>query len=161
MSYAMEDTGADAMMPSAQPASIGHGTRYRITRSGARPITFSGSELGMAMSFMPECPYWYEINLYRTTESDFVLAIRLFHQSEEKEDTVEAWRFDSIEDALWQIESYDAARDVEFHPPAAGTPECPAALYEMALSLRAQIAAARQHYASLAGEFLHDIEKAA
>ena len=161
MSYAMEDTGADPMMPAAQPASIGEGTRYRLMRSGARPIAFTGSELGMAMSFLPECPYWYEINLYRTTEMDFVVAIRLFHQSEEKEDTVEAWRVDTLEEALWQIESYDAAQDVGFHPPVEGTPESPAALYEMALSLRARIAAARHHYASLAGEFLHDIETTA
>ena len=94
MSYALEDTSGEAMAPvkgesAGAPPAIGAPKPYRITRSGARPLRFAGSELVMAMSFTPELPYWYEINMYRTSDLEFVAAVRLFHQSEDMPDTVE------------------------------------------------------------------------
>jgi hypothetical protein len=133
-------------------------TAYRLRRMGARPLVFRGVELGMAMSFAPDLPYWYEVNLYHTVEDDFVLAIRLFHQSEGRRDTVVAWRFDSLADAFDALEGYDAAQDVPVALSAADDGLAPADLAAHALDLRAQADARRQHFAGLVGEFLHQID---
>lgn len=165
MPYAMEDmnsdpSGAHQADTGSSQSSIGQSRFHRVARSGARPLKFSGSELAMAMSFTPEIPFWYEINLYRTTESEFVAAIRLFHQSEDRQDTVEAWSFKSLDEALSAIEHYDAAHDVEFAV-AAPREDLPGAeVAARALELRARIHAQRQHYRGLVGEILHELDVA-
>ena len=165
MSYAMEEQTADTLPPmmsegTALGPAIGTMTDFRIARSGARPLRFSGSELAMAMSFAPELPYWYEINIYRTAEKDFAVAIRLFHQSEEMKDTVEAWRCPSLEHALDIIEKYDAAADVMIGVDLDHTGKPAAELAAMATELKARIAAARAHYQGLVGEILAELDAA-
>ncbi|MEM6323140.1 MAG: hypothetical protein AAF748_05625 [Pseudomonadota bacterium] len=135
----------------ATPAS------YSIPQFGARPIVFEGSELAMAMSFTPSLPYWYEINLYRTTERDFVVAIRKFEQSEEEDDSVRSWRFTTLEEAFSHLEAYDAAIDVSVAP-VTTSEQTPAALAMRALSLKADVEAARFHYGALVGELFAKID---
>ncbi len=163
MSLAMEDTnptstGQHSSDAGTSKSSIGQPGFYRIARSGARPLKFSGSELAMAMSFTPEIPFWYEINLYRTTDSEFVAAVRLFFQSEDRSDTIEAWSFETLEEALAAIEHYDAATDVEFPVFGPGEEPCGAEVAARALELRARIHAQRQHYRGLVGEILHELD---
>lgn len=163
MSYASEEASMNmaempAMPGNTAPSAIGQAMPFRIARSGARPLKFAGSELAMAMSFTPELPYWYEINLYRTNASQFVLAIRLFHQSEEKRDTVEAWQFKSLDEALAAIEHYDAAADVEAVLPDTTGQHCAAEIAAQAFELRARIETQREHYRGLAGEILHELD---
>ena len=160
MSYPMEDHSNDGAIPGS-PQTIGQSQSFRIKRSGARPLKFTGSELAMAMSFTPDCPYWYEINLYRTTDSRFVVAVRLFHQSEDATDTIEAAQFDALEDALWHIETYDAANDLTVPMHQDPSDVSSAELAASAMELRSMIKIARHHYQSLAGEFLSEIELAA
>lgn len=131
---------------------------FRIKRVGARPLSFHGIELAMAMSFTPSIPYWYEINIYRTTEHKFVLAIRLFFQSSEEEDSVQAWQFESLTDALEKIKSYDPAQDVRVDFDAE-QPMAIADLTAKAMFLHAKTSAARSHYASLIGEFFYSLEQ--
>ncbi len=143
-----------------EPASGAPGAmRYSIKRVGARPLSFEGVELGMAMSFDPDQPYWYEFNLFRKTEG-FVLTIKRFHVSESETDFCRAWEFDTADEAIAALEGYDAGQDVRaerYIPgPAAGAAELAAA----ALQLRAEIAESRAHFASLAGEFLYDLDEA-
>lgn len=161
MSYATESQMTEAITPQTPPptpTSVGQEMTYRIKRSGARPLKFAGSELAMAMSFTPACPYWYEINLYRTTDIEFVVAVRIFHQAEDVQDNVEAWKFATLEDALWQIESYDAAGDIVAPFPDDMDSATPADLAADAMELRARIKAARQHYHGLAGEILCELD---
>ena len=165
MSYAMEDMKADPIgMASAEaPASraqIGQPMSYRIPRAGARPLRFTGSELAMAMSFTPEIPYWYEVNLYRTTESHFVVAIRLFHQAEDKRDTVEAWQFKTLDEAMAAIEHYDAAHDVDLAVSVPWDEISGAETAARALELQARIHGQRQHYRGLVGEILFELDAA-
>ncbi|MEL6644570.1 MAG: hypothetical protein AAFQ79_11580 [Pseudomonadota bacterium] len=165
MSYAMEDQAAEAMPPmmaegTALGPAIGTSREFRIARSGARPLRFSGSELAMAMSYTPELPYWYEINIYRTAEKDFAVAIRLFHQSEDTKDTVEAWQCPSLEHALDLIESYDAAQDVMVGSAMETIGQPAAELAATAAHLKAKIAAARQHYQGLVGEIMAELDVA-
>lgn len=165
MSYPIEDHASDAMPPmavdvGANPASIGGPIAYRIARNGARPLHFKGSELAMAMSFTPELPFWYEINLYRTSDAQFVVAIRLFHQSEDKKDTIEAWKCQALEQAFEIIENYDAAHDVAVTI-SAGMHEQPAPeLAALALDLQWRISAARRHYQGLVGELFSELDVA-
>lgn len=133
-------------------------TSFRIKRLGARPLSFQGSELAMAMSFTPSIPYWYEVNIYRTVEQRFVLAVRLFFQSEHEQDVVRAWEFDSLADALDKMEAYDAAQDVRVTFDTS-KPMVVAELTAKAMDLHASAAAARGHYSGLVGEFFYTLEQ--
>lgn len=156
MSMMTEATRSEAT--SSLGYTTAHATTFRIKRLGARPLMFQGSELAMAMSFTPSIPYWYEINIYRTIEQKFVLAIRLFFQSQTEENIVHAWEFDSLPDALDKMESYDAAQDVHVVFDAT-KPMSVAELTATAMEIHAKIAAARSHYAGLVGEFFYDLEQ--
>jgi len=117
-----------------------------------------GSEIGMAMSFTPEVPYWYEINLYHTTEQTFVLAIRLFFQSEDQRDQSSAWAFETLHEALDMLEGYDAADDVRLDIPLDSAEMSGPELAACAMDLRARAVSARHHFSGLVGEFLHQLD---
>ncbi len=156
MSMMMEAVRNDA---NSTPAHVSaNATTFRIKRLGARPLSFQGSELAMAMSFTPSIPYWYEVNIYRTVQQRFVLAIRMYFQSAEEEDFVRAWEFDSLPDALDKMESYDAGQDVRVTFDAS-QPMVVAELTARAMDLHARTAAARSHYAGIVGEFFYDLEQ--
>jgi hypothetical protein len=145
---------ASAEMPGPNPSM----QQYRIRRPGARPLIFSGIELAMAMSFTPELPYWYEINIYRTNDQRFVMAVRLFFQSETEDDTVQAWEFHDLPSLFDALEQYDASKDVKvaFKDLHAASP---AELTAMALELRAQIAGAKANFAGLIGELFEEMDR--
>lgn len=149
----------DPGQPVPRPAPIM--LDYRLKRHGQRPMTFRGTEIGMAMSFDPDVPFWYEVNLYRTADRSYVVAIRQFFQSEDERDVVKAWSFAALGDAIDHIERYDAGEDVRLKArqlPADGTAVEMAAT---ALDLRAKVETARAHYRGLVAEFLYDLETAA
>ncbi len=132
---------------------------YRIKRVGARPLQFSGSELGMAMSFTPGQEFWYEINIYRTVEQEFVVAVKQFFQSADRQDRAQAWKCPDFEAVMDTLESYDAGNDVDvIVGPMDGKPA--AELAAVAHDLQAQVGFARQQYAGLVGAMLHEIENA-
>lgn len=163
MAYAIEETSPDAVGlsptdPVSPARSVGQPQSHRIARVGARPLKFSGSELAMAMSYTPDLPYWYEINLYRTTEADFVAAVRLFHQSEDKQDTAEAWRVATLDEALSTIEHYDAGKDVECAMFDVHADVSASELAARGLELHARILGQRQHYRGLVGEILYELD---
>lgn len=151
----------DAPPRAGEFASLGSLGQHRIARHGARPLVFSGSQLAMAMSFTPGLPYWYEINIYRTSEQRFVLAIRLFQVAEDRKDTVDAWVFDSLPEVFDALEAHDAGRDVlaDVEGVHEGLPAGELAF--RAWELRARIDAARQHFAGLVGELLAEIDAVA
>ena len=131
---------------------------FRIKRPGARPLVFEGVELAMAMSFTPALPYWYEVNLYRTTEQRFVATVRLFYQAEGEQDAVKAWDFASLEQALDKLAHYDAGEDVRVTVDASDLTASAAELAACAMELRSRIMAVRRHYQSLVGEFFYELD---
>lgn len=144
---------------SAEMTSFGPTHSYRLARPGSRPLVFQGTELAMAMSFTPEIPYWYEINLYRTQEQSFAVAIRLFYQSETETDVVSSWDFPTLDAALNHIETYDAGADIRL--PRLDMDKLVAAeMAAIALQTKAEIAAARRHFGGLVGELFAEIEAA-
>ena len=146
----------------AAPAEPSYGPQpetYSLKRMGQRPLTFEGSELCMAMSFSPSAPWWYEINMFRTASQSFVVAVKMFFQSEDERDICRAWECESFSDAMDKLEGYDAANDVRLDiapdDPGLSLPE----LAAHALALRAKATEARRQYNSLVGEVLHDLAK--
>lgn len=131
---------------------------HRIKRLGGRPLVFEGAELAMAMSFTPTLSYWYEVNLFRTSDQRFVASVKLFYVSADERDTIRAWECDTLDEAIERLARYDAAEDVQLVLEN-GDPERSAAeIAAYSMNLVAQVKGYRHHYASLIGEFLHDLE---
>lgn len=139
--------------------AVGKSNTFRLPRPGSRPLVFNGTELAMAMSFTPEISYWYEVNLYRTLDQEFVAAIRLFYQSDQENDVVKSWRFCNLDKALDFIESYDAGADIRMPHLEIATMTA-ADMAATALQLKAEISAARHHFAGLVGELFFEIDNA-
>lgn len=131
---------------------------FRIKRPGARPLVFEGIELAMAMSFTPALPYWYEVNLYRTSDQRFVATVKQFYQSETEQDMIKAWDFDSLEQAIDRLANYDAGEDVRISVDPSDLSASAAELAACAMELRAKVISARRHYASLVGEFFYELD---
>lgn len=158
MSSMMEPVQQDQMSQSGVSNFAANTPTYRIKRPGARPLAFDGSELAMAMSYTPHLPYWYEVNLYRTTGQQFVAAVRLFYQDAQEQDVTRAWEFDTVEQALDAISDYDASEDIRVSVDPSSKSMSPAELAAHAMDLRSQVSTARRHYQSLVGEFFFELE---
>ena len=159
MSYPVQAPDAPTTPPTmTDPTPFSAATTRRLRRPGARPLVFSGSELAMAMSFTPELPYWYELNIYRTDAQHFVLAVKQFFQSEDEDDLCQAWEFESLVEVFDALDSYDAANDVKV---PSETSASPAELMATAMELRAKVAAARSNFKGLLGELYEEIDAAA
>ena len=149
----------DMMASSNEMSYVGSAVLHRIPQKGGRPNVFEGTELAMAMSFTPGMPYWYEINIYRTSDQRFVVAIRKFFQSETEKDLHNSWSFSNIAEAVDHIEHYDPSNDLRIPMLDMDTASA-AELASMAMSLKAEVEAARLHYAGLVGELFAEVESA-
>lgn len=156
MTQMMSFSTVDAEIEPGQPA--GATAAHLLRRPGRRPLRFEGVELGMAMSFMPGAPLWFEINVFRVGHGGFVACVKRFHRDEDESDFCRAWECTDFEAVMTALESYDPAADlrVEADPedPALALPDLAAKAY----ALRAKAAEARRQYAGLVGEILHDLE---
>jgi len=150
-------------MQSPEPAGdvtfMTAGSSFTLPQAGKRPLSFTGTEIAMAMSFTPALPYWYEINLYRANDGQFVVAIRNFYQSETEEDVVRAWSFPTVDHAFEHLENYDAGRDVPV-PTGDFSGMAPAEMAALAMQTHAKIEDRRSHFAGLVGEIFFEIDAA-
>lgn len=160
MTFRTDTAMADQVVPMGDgtPGQEGALSHFRLRRLGARPLSFRGTELAMAMSFSPEIPYWYEINLYRTEAKDFVLGIKLYFQSSDERDVSQGWQVKSIDEAFDLLVGYDAGGDVRPGMSFEDVGASPADLAAAAFDIRARVEAARRHFESLVGELLHDLD---
>ena len=159
MSYPMNASDPTPMAQTPEAAPVMAGMSYRLSRPGMRPLSFHGTVLAMAMSFTPNLPYWYELNIYRTSEQKFVLSIKLFFGSTEETDRSKAWEFDTLNDAFDALEAYDAAEDVRVdYTHLSGMPAAELAMH--AYDIAARISAQRSHFGSLVGEFFSELDAA-
>lgn len=144
---------------SEQQAAVAMPQKFRIKRVGARPLAFEGSELGMAMSFSPANEYWYEVNIYRTADTRFVLAVRLFYQSDDHQDTAKAWECDTFGEVMDHLEGYDAAQDIQVKLAAEDLKLSLPELAARAMGFQAEAEAARLQFRGLVGEILHELDQ--
>lgn len=158
MSSMMEQTPMEASSQTGIAQFSQNAPTWRIKRVGGRPLAFMGSELAMAMSFTPTLPYWYEVNVYRTSDQQFVACVRLFYVSSDEQDTARAWECETLDEAIEALVRYDAAQDVRLTLDHGGPDRTAAEMAAHSLDLRAQVKSYRHHYATLIGEFLHDLD---
>jgi len=158
MTYMTEAPRPEHPVAHGDPTGAFAQTPRRLRNVGGRPVVFHGEELAMAMSYTPELPYWFEINLYRASDGSFPIAIKQFFQSEDQKDIARAWIVPSLDAAMAVVEQYDPAHDVPVPGGLMGAALSAAEMEAMALDLKAQVDHARVHYASLAGEFLHALD---
>ena len=159
MSYPMNASDPTPMAPPPEAAPAMAGMSYRLSRPGMRPLSFHGTVLAMAMSFTPDLPYWYELNIYRTAEQKFVLSVKLFFGSTEETDRSKAWQFDTLTEAFDALEAYDAADDVRVeysHLTGMAAAELAMHSYDIA----ARISAQRSHFGSLVDELFSELDAA-
>ncbi len=149
----MEQNGQGSIASFAQSAPS-----QRIKRLGGRPLVFEGTELAMTMSYTPSLPYWYEANIYRTSDQRFVACVKLFYVSADEQDTARAWECATLDEAIEKLVQYDAADDVKLTLDNGASDRSAAEMAAYSMDLLAQVKSYRHHYSSLVGEFLHDLE---
>ncbi|MEO0820313.1 MAG: hypothetical protein AAF074_07795 [Pseudomonadota bacterium] len=139
---------------------VGDVSDFTLQRRGLRPLTFSGSELCMAMSFIPGNPFWYELNVYRTNMGKFVASVDLYYRDGNGLERKHAWECDSFADVMDSLEQYDAGNDVS----VSMLPDDPSLslgdLAAHAFAMRARVEEARRQFGFLVGELLHDLDGA-
>ncbi len=162
MTFMTDAPKAEQSVPMAGSSSpvqdFGTTGTFRLRRLGARPLVVSGTELGMAMSFTPELPYWFEVNLYRVSDGSFAVAVKQFFQSSEENDLARAWTAQSLDEACSILEGFDPAHDVPVRVSLLDGEMSAAEMEAAAFDLRAQVEAARTHYRSLIGEFFYGMD---
>lgn len=131
---------------------------YTLRRSGKRPLFFEGSELCMAMSYVPGTAFWYEVNIYRTTAESFVVYVRLFTKREGENDLHRVLECETFEDVMHFLETYDAAEDVRVDVLADDESAPLSELVVRAMALRARIEDARRQFRGLVGQILFDLD---
>lgn len=107
MNVVQTEAPAQAVAPSVQAKT------FRLKRSGVRPKVFEGAEVCHSMSYESGTPFWYELNIYRTTSSSFVSEIKFFTKSDSLRDTFKTFDAVSIDDLIGRLEKYDPTGDIE------------------------------------------------
>ncbi len=149
---------AQPTSPAPVTTTMGGAKTYTLPRCGKRPLTFTGSELCMAMNYAADCHSWYEVNIYRTTDKRFVLCLRQFFRDEDEQDTTRAWECETFGDLMDRLEAYDAADDVRVTVFADDPKLSVAEMAAHALTLRAKAESARMHFGGLVGEILAELD---
>jgi hypothetical protein len=154
-------SAALSQSPMFEPVHMGTPDQtFTLRRSGARPMSFIGSELCSSMSYEPGTPLWYEISVYRTSSRSFVANVKMFSKNEDEKDRFSAYEAESFDEALAWLESYEPANDIRIDLPFddPGLPAVELGIRAAAASMR--LAEARRQYRDLVGEVLFALEKA-
>lgn len=148
---------SDAIDSSVMSGPVGfRETRLSLKRTGQRPYSFAGTEICTSNSHSVGPALWYELNIYRTNEGQYVLEVKLFNKSDKYKDRFSVHEMGSLEDMTHFLENYDAAVDVsnaislEDHMPLS-------LLALEALSLKLRIEEARNQFRDLSGELLFQL----
>jgi hypothetical protein len=128
-----------------------------LRRNGARPISFTGSEIASSSSFSAGQSLWYQIHLYKTNENSFIAAIQMGAQSGLEHSSYSAYTCSNLEELVNVLENYDAAHDISANIDLEGDISA-AELALEAASLRLKIEEARRQYGEVVGEVLCKID---
>jgi hypothetical protein len=154
MSVALSHT-----MISDQASLPGQDQLVVARRNGKRPLTFAGIEVCSAMSYEPGTPFWYEINIYRTSAHGFVGVVKMFSKSDDERDRSTAIEAESLDEIVHWLETYEPAHDIR-----CDLPFDPGGIAMVELGLRAaaasmKLAEARRQYCDLLGEVLFALDR--
>lgn len=141
------------------PAAPANATEtFTLRRTGKRPLAFDGVELCMGMSYVPGTPFWYELNIYRTSLGSFVVAVKFFTKDDGDKDTFRAFQASTFDEVMSILETYDTSQDVRIDVQADDETLSVAELTVKALGLRARLEEARRQFAGLVGQVLYQLD---
>lgn len=151
---------AEALSTAARaPARSLSSSVFTLRKSGARPISFSGRQLGHHNGYRLGSPLWHELNLYQTEDGRYVADIRVFTKAQGAKDQFHVAVMDSLEEALQFFEGYDARGDVPADIALDDEALSPAELLVQAAALKARVADAVSQYRAVLSAFLADMNK--
>lgn len=156
-----EPVGDRPTMPiAADPrlsARVSGGSTFTLRKSGARPISFSGRQLGFQSNYRIGTPLWHELNLYQTEDGRFVADIRVFQKGEGARDQFHVAVVDSLDEALAFFESYDPRMDLTAGFSLDDADLSPAELIVHAAKLKYEINETVNQYKAVLSAFLHEL----
>ena len=132
---------------------------FTLRKSGARPISFSGRQLGHHNGYQLGSPLWHEVNLYQTEDGRYVADIRVFTKAQGAKDQFHVMVADSLEEALQFFEGYDPRADVPADIAIDDETLSPAELLVQAAALKARVADAVSQYRAVLSAFLSEMNR--
>ncbi len=128
-----------------------------LKRSGERPVRFRGFEVCCASSHRSGPPFWYEINVFRTTDDRFFADVRLYQKSDAFKERFTVFEASSFEMAIDALRGYDPVRDIQVDTFFDGD-VAPVEIALEAARLRLRMEEAKSQYNDLIGDVLSQIE---
>ena len=148
-------------MPAAtamtEPRLLGRSGVITLRQSGARPVSFSGRQLGAQNGYRLGTALWHELNLYETDDGRYVADIRVFTKAEGAKDQFHVQVADTLEDAIRFFETYDPRADVVADFDLDDPELTSAELMVQAAALKYRVADAVSQYRALVGNFLNEL----
>lgn len=146
-------------MMAPMQAGAADGSVFTLRRSGSRPLTFSGRQLGSVNGYRVGTALWHEINLYQAADGRFVGDIRTFHKAPGSKDQFQVQVSDSLDELLSFFEEYDPKADVSADFDLEDNSLAPAELMVHAANLKYRLHEAVSQYKSVLAHFLKDLHQ--
>jgi hypothetical protein len=132
---------------------------FTLRKSGGRPISFGGRQLGHHNGYRLGTPLWHELNLYQTEDGRYVADIRVFTKAQGGKDQFHVSVVDSLEEAVQAFENYDPRADVPADLALDDDSLSPAELMVQAAQLKVRVAETVSMYRAVLSAFLSDMNK--
>jgi hypothetical protein len=132
---------------------------FTLRKSGSRPVTFSGRQLGHHNGYRVGSQLWHELNLYQAEDGRYVSDIRIFGKAQGSKDQFHVSVTDNLEEALQFFEGYDPRHDVPAELALDDDALSPAELLVQAATLKARVADAVSQYRAVLSVFLAELNK--
>lgn len=130
---------------------------FTLRKSGARPIAFSGRQLGFQSGYRVGTPLWHELNLYQTDDGRYVADIRVFQKGEAAMDQFHVVVVETLDEAIAFFEGYDPRTDIVAHFSVNDPELSPAELMVHAAKLKYEIQDTVNQYKAVLASFLHEL----
>ncbi len=123
--------------------------------SGAQPVRAHGTLIVEATSWASSTQAWHEVALYRTTDAECALSVRLRKKAPGETDVCQAEIFVSLEDALSWLETFDPTADLTPDFDASDRSVSTTEIALRAAALRQQVDAVSRQWRGLLGDLLY------
>ncbi|MEM6487441.1 MAG: hypothetical protein AAF677_04095 [Pseudomonadota bacterium] len=128
-----------------------------LPRHGERPLTFMAKELGVASSYVPRSPYWFQLTIYRRHEGGFVAAIKQYTKSAMDPGYDVCIDASSFADMMHGLETFDAGQVVRCMDDPGDGHLSAGELAVRTYHMRFRLEQARQQFRCIVAELLHEL----
>lgn len=132
---------------------------FALRRSGVRPISSSGRQLGHHNDYRVVPALWHELNLCQTEEGRYGAEIRVFTKAQDTQDRFHVAVLDRLEEALQSVEGYDARADMPAELSTDDEALSPAELLVQAVTPKARVADAGSQYRAALSAVLAELNR--